>query len=210
MDSSPVYVFSEQRRAVAQALKIATAKDNDRPVLRSVNVDHGVALVTNTYVAVNIPALAGLPHGAWSADALEIAVKGAGKDGVRFVQVDADTLRVDRFAQGTYGETGIKDLCEEQVPQQILVGTFFVGRIDHAPNVGTLWATAVEEIEAPGYRPEVASFNPELLSTVLAARPNAFQRHRQTAIRVMTRDLKPAVVLTDDQPYAIIMPMRVG
>lgn len=208
MDSSPVYVFSEQRRAVAQALKIATAKDNDRPVLRAVNVDHGVALVTNTYVAVNIPSLAGLPHGAWSADALEIAVKGAGKDGVRLVQVDADTLRVDRFAQGTYGETGIKDLCEEQVPQQILVGTFFVGRIDNAPNVWTLWSTAVEEIEASDYRPEVASFSPELLSTVLAARPNAFQRHRKSAVRVMTRDLKPAVVLTDDLPYAIIMPMR--
>lgn len=208
MDSIPVYVFAEQRRAVAQALKIATAKDNDRPVLRAVNVDHGVALVTNTYVAVNIPSLVGLPHGAWSADALEIAVKGAGKDGVRLVQVDADTLRVDRFAQGTYSEQAIKDLSEEQVPQQILVGTFFVGRIDNAPNVWTLWSTAVEEIEASDYRPEVASFSPELLSTVLAARPNAFQRHRKSAVRVMTRDLKPAVVLTDDLPYAIIMPMR--
>lgn len=208
MDSIPVYVFAEQRRAVAQALKIATAKDNDRPVLRAVNVDHGVALVTNTYVAVNIPSLVGLPHGAWSADALEIAVKGAGKDGVRLVQVDADTLRVDRFAQGTYSEQAIKDLSEEQVPQQILVGTFFVGRIDNAPNVWTLWSTAVEEIEASDYRPEVASFSPELLSTVLAARPNAFQRHRKSAVRVMTRDLKPAVVMTDDLPYAIIMPMR--
>lgn len=208
MNSIPVYVFAEQRRAVAQALKIATAKDNDRPVLRAVNVDHGVALVTNTYVAVNIPSLVGLPHGAWSADALEIAVKGAGKDGVRLVQVDADTLRVDRFAQGTYSEQAIKDLSEEQVPQQILVGTFFVGRIDNAPNVWTLWSTAVEEIEASDYRPEVASFSPELLSTVLAARPNAFQRHRKSAVRVMTRDLKPAVVLTDDLPYAIIMPMR--
>lgn len=208
MDSIPVYVFAEQRRAVAQALKIATAKDNDRPALRAVNVDHGVALVTNTYVAVNIPSLVGLPHGAWSADALEIAVKGAGKDGVRLVQVDADTLRVDRFAQGTYSEQAIKDLSEEQVPQQILVGTFFVGRIDNAPNVWTLWSTAVEEIEASDYRPEVASFSPELLSTVLAARPNAFQRHRKSAVRVMTRDLKPAVVMTDDLPYAIIMPMR--
>lgn len=208
MDSIPVYVFAEQRRAVAQALKIATAKDNDRPALRAVNVDHGVALVTNTYVAVNIPSLVGLPHGAWSADALEIAVKGAGKDGVRLVQVDADTLRVDRFAQGTYSEHAIKDLSEEQVPQQILVGTFFVGRIDNAPNVWTLWSTAVEEIEASDYRPEVASFSPELLSTVLAARPNAFQRHRKSAVRVMTRDLKPAVVMTDDLPYAIIMPMR--
>jgi hypothetical protein len=160
-------------------------------------------------VAVNIPALAGLPHGAWSADALEVAVKGAGKDGVRIVQVDVDTLRVDRFAQGTYGETGIKDLCEVEVPQKLLVGTFFVGRIEHAPNVGTLWSAAVEEIEAPGYRPEVSAFNPDLLATVLAARPNAFQRHRQTAIKVMSRDLKPAVVMTDDRPYAIIMPMRV-
>lgn len=208
MSSSPVYVFGEQRRAVAQALKIATAKDNDRPVLRAVNVDHGVALVTNSYVAVNIPALADIPHGAWSADALEVAVKGAGKDGVRIVQVDADTLRVDRFAPGTYGEAAVKDLCEEQVPPTLLVGTFFVGRIDLAPNILTLWSQAVEEVSGPGYRPEVASFDPDLLSTVLGARPNAFERHRRTPIRVMTRDMKPAVVLTDDEPYAIVMPMR--
>ena len=208
MYSSPVYVFTEQRRAVAQALKIATSKDNDRPALRAVNVDHGVALVTNSYVAVNIPALVELPHGAWSADALEVAVKGAGKDGVRIVQVDPDTLRVDRFAPGTYGEAAVKSLCEEAVPSSLLVGTFYVGRIEHAPNLMTMWSTAVEEVSGPDYRPEVVSFNPDLLSTVFAARPNAFARHRQTAVRVLTRDLKPAVVLTDDEPYAIVMPMR--
>lgn len=210
MNSSPVYVFAEQRRAVAQALKIATAKDNERPALRAVNVDHGVALVTNSYVAVNIPSLVDLPHGAWSADALEIAVKGAGKDGVRIVQVDADTLRVDRFAPGTYGEAAVRDLCGVEVPQQMLVGTFFVGRVDLAPNILTLWSQAVEEVSGPEYRPEVAAFSPDLLSTVFAARPNAFERHRQAAVKVMTRDLKPAVVLTDDEPYAIVMPMRVG
>ena len=210
MNGNPVYVFSEQRRAVAQALKIATAKDNDRPALRAVNVDHGVALVTNSYVAVNIPALSELPHGAWSADALEIAVKGAGKDGVRIVQVDVDTLRVDRFAPGTYGEAAVRNLCEEQVPSSLLVGTFFVGRIEHAPNLMTMWSTAVEDVSGPDYRPEVAAFSPDLLSTVFAARPNAFSRYRQTSVKVMTRDLKPAVVLTDDEPYAIVMPMRVG
>jgi len=203
-----VYVFAEQRRAVAQALKIATNKDNDRPPLRAVNVDHGMAFVSDTYVAVNIPVLAGLPHGGWSADALETAVKGAGKDGVRIVQVDADTLRVDRFAPGTYGERALKDICVEAVPPSLLVGTFFVGRVENVPNLSTIWSEATETVSAPGFRPDVASFSPDLLSTVFGARPDAFQKFGKSAVQVMSRDLKPAVVLSNGVPYAIVMPMR--
>jgi hypothetical protein len=203
-----VYVFAEQRRAVAQALKIATAKDNDRPSLRAVNVDHGLAFVSDTYVAVNIPALVTLPHGGWSADALETAIKGAGKDGVRIVQVDADTLRVDRFAPGPNGEKAIKDICVEAVPPSLLVGTVFVGRVENVPNLMTIWSEATGTISEPGFRPDVASFSPDLLSTVFAARPDAFQKFGKSAVQVMSRELKPAVVLSNGVPYAIVMPMR--
>jgi len=204
----PVYLFSEQRRGAVQALKIATAKKNERAALRSVIVDHGYAFVCDMHVAVSMPSLAGLPHGGWSADALELAFKGAGKDGVRISQVDQDTLRVDRFAPKIYGEQAVRDLCEEEVPAQILVGTFFVGRVDGVPDVSSMYDKALEAALSTDYEPEVASFNPDLLSSVFAARPNAFDRVTLGSIKLMPRGMSPAVVAAGDVPYAIVMPMR--
>jgi hypothetical protein len=208
--STAVVLAAEDRRAVADALRIAT-RGKDRPALRSVIVADGLAMVTDTYVAVNVPALAGLPAGAWSADALAVAVKGAGTDGVRIAPVDGDTLRVDRIA-GAYvrNRTGaaLRDTYADGVPDGHGAGTYYVASVDGAPNVARIYAEAVTAVTAPDYVPELAAFGPERIADVLAARPSGRRPGQAAPVRILPRGSRAAVVTDGGQPYAVVMPMR--
>jgi hypothetical protein len=209
--STAVVLAAEDRRAVADALRIAT-RGKDRPALRSVIVSDGLAMVTDTYVAVNVPALAGLPAGAWSADALAVAVKGAGTDGVRIAPVDGDTLRVDRIA-GAYARSRsperIRQDYADGVPDGHRAGTYYVGRVDGAPGtIAGIYADAVAAVMAPDYVPELAGFGPERIADVLAARPSGRRPGQAAPVRILPRGLRAAVVTDGGQPYAVVMPMR--
>lgn len=211
-DTKPLLLAAEDRRAVADALRIATRSD-DRPALRSVIVGGGYAMVTDTYVAVNVPALAGLPDGAWSADALALAVKGAGTDAVRIGQADADTLRVDRidgaYVRGSSAERLRQDYAGG-VPPAMLAGTYYVARVDGAPNVAGIYAEAVAAVTADTYVPELAGFGPERLADVLGARPSGRRRGQGRPVRILPRGNRAAVVMDGGEPFAVIMPMREG
>lgn len=210
-DTTAVVLAAEDRLAVADALRIATAKGNDRPALRAVIVADGRAIVTDTYVAVTIPALAGLPAGAWSADALALAVKGAGTDAVRIAPADADTLRVDRI-DGAYvrHQTGaaLRDTFADGVPSSHTAGTYYVASVDGAPNVGRIYAEAVAAVTADDYVPELAAFGPERITDVLRARPSGRRRGQAAPVRIMPRGLRAAVVTDGGDPFAVVMPMR--
>ena len=210
-DTKAVMLTAETRKAVADALRIATGS-GDRAALRTVIVGGGFALVTDTYVAVNVPALAGLPAGAWSADALAVAVKGAGTDAVRIAAADADTLRVDRITGAAgIGRATLATLERDYaggVPPLLLAGTYYVGRVDGAPNVASVYSEAVAAVEAPDYVPELAAFGPERLASVLGARPSGRERGQGRPVRIMPRGLRAAVVTDGGKPFAVIMPMR--
>lgn len=209
-DTNVVHMAAEDRRAVADALRIATRSD-DRPALRSVIVADGRAIVTDTYVAVNVPALAGLPSGAWSADALAVAVKGAGTDALRIAPADADTLRIDRI-DGAYVRGRSADRLRQDygggVPPAHLAGTFYAGRVDGAPNVGAIFADAVAAVTADDYVPELAAFGPERLTDVLRARPSGRRRGQAAPVRILPRGNRAAVVMDGGEPFAVVMPMR--
>lgn len=210
-DTNAVVIGSEDRRAVADALRIVTRASVDRPALRTVIVGGGLALVTDTYVAVNVPALAGLPDGAWSADALALAAKGAGRDALRIAPADVDTLRVDRIDGAYAGRMSASRLADTYgpgVPPAHAVGTFHVGRVDGAPNVAGIYTDALAAVDAPDYTPELAGFGPERIADVLRARPSGHVAGTPAPLRILPRGLRPAVVTDGGRPFAVVMPMR--
>ena len=209
-DTNAVVLGSEDRRAVADALRIATGS-KDRPALRSVIVADGLAMVTDTYVAVNVPALAGLPAGAWDADALAAATKGAGTDAVRIAPADADTLRVDRIDGGylrARSDAAIRQDYADGVPPAHLASTYYVGRVEGAPNVARIYTEAVAAVTADDYAPELAAFGPERITDVLRARPSGRRKGQPAPVRIMPRGLRAAVVTDGGEPFAVVMPMR--
>jgi len=207
--SGAVIIGPEDRRAVADALRIATAKGNDRAALRSVIVRDGRAIVTDTYVAVNVPALAGIPAGAWSADALAGAVKGAGPDYVRVGAADPATLRVERFAPGRHmTPAAVAANVSGDIPPAWMIATYYVAAVDGAPDVSRIWSEAVAAVTDPGYVPELVGLSPALLATVLAARPSAHVKGSPTPVRILPRGMRAAVISEGDTPYALVMPMR--
>jgi len=212
-DTNAVLIGSEDRRAVADALRIVTRASVDRPSLRSVIVADGLAIVTDTYVAVSVPALAGLPVGAWSADALALAVKGAGRDALRIAGQDADTLRVDRIAAAWAGRMSAARLADTYaggVIAEHTAGTYYVGRVDGAPNVARIYTEAVDAVTAPDYTPELAAFGPERIADVLRARPSGHRDGQPSPVEIRPRGLRAAVVTDGGEPYAALMPMRMA
>lgn len=211
-DTSAVVLAAEDRRAVADALRIVTRASVDRPVLRSVIVRDGLAMVTDTYVGVTLPTLAGLPEGAWSADALAMAAKGAGRDALRIAPADVDTLRVDRIDGTRVRNMGPERLAQDYaggVPPAWIVGTFYVGRVDDAPpNVAYIYREAVADVEAEDYTPELVGFSPDRIADVLRARPSSHAPGMAAPVRILPRGLRGAVVTDAGKPYAVLMPMR--
>jgi hypothetical protein len=212
-DTNAVIIGSEDRRAVADALRIVTRASVDRPPLRTVIVADGLAIVTDTYVAVNVPALAGLPAGAWSADALALAVKGAGRDALRIAPADVDTLRVDRIDGGytrAMSAARLADTYGPGVPPAHASGTFYVGRVDGAPNVAGIYTEALAAVDAADYVPELAAFGPERITDVLRARPSGHRDGQPAPIGILPRGSRAAVVTDGGKPYAVVMPMRIS
>jgi hypothetical protein len=211
-DTNAVFVTAEDRRAVADALRIVTRASVDRPPLRAVIVADGLALVTDTYVAVNLPALAGLPDGAWSADALAVAAKGAGRDALRIARADVDTLRVERIA-GAYVRGGAARMAQDYadgVGAHLLAGTYYVGAVGGAPNVASIYTDALADVDASDYVPELAVFGPERIADVLRARPSGHRAGMAAPVGILPRGMRAAVVTDGGQPYAVLMPMRVS
>ena len=208
-DTNAVVLGSEDRRAVADALRIAT-RTKDRPALRSVIVADGLAMVTDTYVAVRVPALGQLPAGAWDADALAAATKGAGSEGVRIAADGPDALRVDRFAITVRGRTSAALAIDygDGVPVGLVAGTFRVPAVDGAPNVATIYRQAVEAVTADTYVPELVGFAADRITDVLAARPHARERGAGRPVRILPNGYRAAVVTEGGEPFAVVMPMR--
>lgn len=207
-NTSAVILAAEDRRAVADALRIATGS-KDRPALRSVIVGYGLAIVTDTYVAVNVPTLAGLPAGAWDADALAAAVKGAGTDAVRIAADGPDALRVDRITVGSRRTAAALEMdYGDGVPPAVLAGTFRIPSVDGAPYVAGIYSEAVAAVTADTYVPELAAFGPERITDVLRARPSGRRPGQARPVRILPRGTRAAVVTDGGEPFAVIMPMR--
>lgn len=212
-NTNAVLIGSEDRRAVADALRIVTRASVDRPALRTVIVGGGLAIVTDTYVAVNVPALAGLPDGGWSADALALAVKGAGRDALRIAPTDVDTLRVDRIDGGyvrAMSASRMADTYGDGVPAAHAAGTYYVGRVDGTPNVAKIYTDALAAVAAADYVPELAAFGPERITDVLRARPSGHRDGQPSPVEIRPRGFRAAVVTDGGEPYAVVMPMRIS
>lgn len=194
-----------QRRATGEALKIARKVDSGRPVLRSLQVTDGRAFVTDSFVAVRLEWFDGLPDGPWDADAMYEALKGAGKDRARITVDDgSERLTVERIN----GDAPFAVNLEDDLGS-LSRGTFVVPRIEGTPpNIGSIWDEAVERIESDDYEPELAPFDPDRLGSILKAHPGAFE-HGDHPVKLHPCGLKPTVV-SNGQPYALIMPMRVS
>ena len=199
----------EQRRSVAEALRIPTGAD--RPGLRAVMVQDGRALVTDTYVAVNIPSLAGLPEGAWDADALLGAVKGAGSDWVAIGSA-GDALEVVRFNPArAMTEGSVRSSVADGVPDGWRIGTFGVPPVEGAPtSIHQIYRDALAEVEADTYTPDwmLAGFNPDYLARVFKARPGGFRKGAPAPVSILARGSRAAVVTEGSEPFAVVMPMR--
>jgi hypothetical protein len=209
-DRWALVVQAPDRRAVSEALRIATSRTNQLPGLRSVICADGRAMVTDTYVAVMVPALAGLPDGAWDADAFAVAAKGAGADMLRVSRI-GDSLEVVRFAPTSraLAPRVIREMVADGVPDAWTVGTFRIGTVDGAPSsIAGIMADAFEAVEADDYTPEESAFSPTLLSRVLDARPSAFAGGSPSPVVIRPRGLRAGVVMDGETPYAAVMPMR--
>jgi hypothetical protein len=170
----------------------------------------GRAVVTDTYVAVTIPALAQLPDGAWDADAFAVAVKGAGTDMLRIAQI-GDALEVVRFAPTSRAlpPRVVREMVADGVPAAWAVGTFRIGTVEGAPtSIHGILADAFAAAEADDYTPEEAAFSPALLTRVLAARPSAFAGGNPGPVIIRPRGFRAGVVMDGSTPYAAVMPMR--
>lgn len=201
----------EERRSVAEALRIPTGAAADRPGLRAVMVQDGRALVTDTYVAVNLPSLATLPEGAWDADALLGAVKGAGSDWVAIGRA-GEALEVVRFNPSrAMTESAVRRDIADGVPSAWQIGTYGVRPVEGAAvTIHQIYADALAEVEEDTYRPDwmIAGFNPDLLARVFKARPGGFRKGSPAPVSILARGLRAAVVTEGDAPYAVVMPMR--
>lgn len=211
IDGGSTVLAPEDRRSVAEALRIPTGVGADRPALHAVMVQDGRAMVTDTYAAVTIPTLGTLPDGAWDADALLTAVKGAGSDWVA-IERAGDALEVVRFnASRAMTDGDIRRHLTDGVPDAWRVGAFAVPPVEGAPSsVHQIYADALAEVEADTYRPDwmLAGFNPDILARVFKARPGGFRKGLPTPVSILARGLRAAVVTEGVQPYAVVMPMR--
>ena len=213
-DTNVVMLGAEDRRAVGDALRIVTRASVDRAALRAVMVGDGLAIVTDTYVAVNVPALAGLPDGAWSADALALAVKGAGRDALRIVLADVDTLRVDRIDgayAGRMAAARLADTYRGGVPAGHAAGTYYAARVGGAPtSVFGIYRDAVAAVTADDYVPELAVFGPERITDVMRARPSGHRDGQPNPVGILPRGMRAAVITDGGEPFAAVMPMRIS
>lgn len=202
----------EERRSVAEALRVATGAAADRPGLRTVMVADGRALVTDTYVAVNIPSLGTLPEGVWDADALLGAVKGAGSDWVAIGALMGTVLEVVRFnAARALTESAVRREVADGVPDGWRIGTFGVPPVEGAPStVHQIYGKALAAVEEDTYRPDwlMGGFNPDILTRVFKARPGGFRKGSPAPVTILARGLQPAVVTEGGAPFAVVMPMR--
>lgn len=212
-DTRAAVLNAAERRALADALRIATSSANgDRPGMRAVIVGGGHAVVTDSYVAVTIGALVGLPEGAWDADELAPAAKGAGKDALRLVPV-GDTLRAERVT-GRYSPLLLDELRDpaQDVPAAFAGGVWTVRQTGAtAPNVASIVRDAFAAIGEDEYAPEPAAFDPAKLAAVMRAHPATYQGSPVPA-SIRTRGLRAAVVVRHtprgEEPYGVVMPMR--
>lgn len=211
--TSYVHVTAEERRATAEALKIARSTGDARPILRSLQVKDGRAFVTDSYRAVMLPWFDALPDGCYDADGLYAALKGAGKDRARItvehdLSGDVSGVTVTRF------DTGTIRVDVDELPDDLGTfarGTFPVASIDGTPpNVTTIWNDAVERIGSDEYVPELAPVNGDFLAAIVKCHPAYFEGGpANRAVTVHPCGLKPAVV-ANGKPYALLMPMRIS
>lgn len=194
----------EQRQAAAAAMKVA--RDKDRPALNALIVTEGMAIVTDARCAINVATLSGLPEGGWDAVALGAALKGAGKEWAR-ISVDGDRLTVERFSPPQFlRDDAVRSL--DLIPSDIVAATYASKVEGYPTSIVGIFREAVEAVEAEGYMPDSVGFDPDLLSTVLDARPSLKVKGPPVPVRVLPRGMKAAVVSEGRKPYAIIMPMR--
>lgn len=203
---------AEERTATLAALKLATAKSNDREALRSVIVGEGLAMVTDTYLAVNIPALAGLPDGAYCAEALTAAIKGYRRSELAAIMPDADGLAVRRIDASPHAERSIRaEVADGRVPEGLVAATYHVRRLGAevvVPRVAGIYQDAVSAIEDPAYTPEHAELAGHRLAAIIKAAPPVGGDRRTERVGIYPRGLRPAVITSEERPYAVLMPMR--
>jgi hypothetical protein len=199
MQEVKIELSAEQRKATAEALKIATKADKNRRGLRALQVFDGRAFVTDGYVAVQLPWLGDLPEGVYDADGMYSALKGASSDKAEIEVYPSMDLSVSIFTDFGPRITGA------------FKGTFVVSRVEDAQpvsSVAKIFDDAVAMVEAPEFQAEPAGFSPDRLAQVMKCAPSYFEKSKQgKPVLISTCGLKPAV-LSDGEPFAIIMPMR--
>jgi hypothetical protein len=198
-----ITITADQRRATTEALKIVRSKRTDgRPILRTLQVKDGHAFVTDSYALVVLPWADGLPDGCYDADDLYAALKGAGREAAR-ITVDGDMATVSRFEP-------LHGIAAEDHPDDLgatLRGVYPVATVPGTPVSGySIFEDAVTATEDDDYAPAVSAFHPDQLAGVLKCSPSYF-RHNACPVTIRARELKPAVIV-NDEPFAILMPMR--
>lgn len=210
-------ITANERKATAESLKIARSKStNNRPVLRSLMVKDGRAYITDSIRAVVLPWFDALPTGCYDADSLYAALKGAGSERAR-ITVTTDLsgevtgLSVERFDTGNF-RMADDDLASMDDLGHFARGTFPVGTVYGEPaNLGTIWDDAVARVEADDYVPEVVPFNGDFLASLVKCHPSYFDGLiASKATTVKPAGVQKPAVVCNGQPYALLMPMRIG
>lgn len=194
----------EQRRATAEAVKIARSSDHGRPVLRSVLWFDGRAFVTDSYRIVMLPWLDGLlDQGCLDADDLYAGLKGAGGEWAR-VEPDG----VTRFDPGVQRF----DVAPDDLGSWVR-GRFPVRMVEGQPPDGPrLFGDAVAAVTAEGFEHSPMFVRADYVLDCVKCRPEFYGGGKgELAVKVVCDGVSPAVLFgLDGVPFAAVMPMRVG